>query len=245
MTITTPYFLSAHSFCCELEDGAIILELATGAYVGVHAEYLPDLRISICNWPNPHGVDPGATCTITAASEKLIGELLARRILTTLPTPRRSCLTQTPSGALTITDLALSRKRIPIRHIAHFAAAFLRAVMRRKDRDLALLLDWLEQRQRAIARDATPGASNDAHGLLASFLRLRIWFYTADRRCLFDSLVLAIFLTRQMVPCTFVIGISTKPFLAHSWLQIGEFVLNDTSEHVQMFTPILAIGENN
>jgi hypothetical protein len=61
---------------------------------------------------------------------------------------------------------------------------------------------------------------------------------------MFDSLVLAVFLTRHMIPCTFVIGVSVKPFLAHSWVQIGELVLNDTAEHVQTFTPILAIGGN-
>ena len=77
---------------------------------------------------------------------------------------------------------------------------------------------------------------------LASFLWLRTWCYTAQRRCLFDSLVLSVYLTRGMVPCTFVIGVATKPFLAHSWVQIGEHVLNDTAEHTQDFKPILSIG---
>jgi hypothetical protein len=45
-----------------------------------------------------------------------------------------------------------------------------------------------------------------------------------------------------MVPCTFVIGVATKPFLAHSWVQLGEYVLNDTTERVQDFMPILSIG---
>jgi hypothetical protein len=77
---------------------------------------------------------------------------------------------------------------------------------------------------------------------LASFLWLRTWCYTAQRRCLFDSLVLSIYLTRGMVPCTFVIGVANKPFLAHAWVQIGESVLNDTAEHVHNFKPILSIG---
>jgi hypothetical protein len=45
-----------------------------------------------------------------------------------------------------------------------------------------------------------------------------------------------------MVPCTFAIGVATKPFLAHAWVQIGESVLNDTAEHVQDFKPLLSIG---
>jgi hypothetical protein len=40
-----------------------------------------------------------------------------------------------------------------------------------------------------------------------------------------------------------LIGVSTKPFLAHAWVQMSELVLNDTAEHVQTFTPLLAIGK--
>src|SRR5258708_36263188 len=102
MAVLPPYFLSAHSYCCELEDGAIILELVTGAYVGVHAEHLADLRICVRNWPNSREADPDVTPEICAASERLIGALLARGILTTSPTSRRSSHIPVPSAALTI-----------------------------------------------------------------------------------------------------------------------------------------------
>jgi hypothetical protein len=117
--------------------------------------------------------------------------------------------------------------------------------LRHHDDQLALLLGWLSQRQRLICHDRRGATLDDVQKLLVSFFKLRIWFYTADRHCLFDSLVLAVFLTRNGFPCTFVIGVSTKPFLAHSWVQIGDFVLNDTAEHVQTFTPILAVGESD
>lgn len=240
------YYLSAHSFCCELEDGAIILELATGAYVGVHAEYLPDLRVVIRNWPNSAQADFGvAYTTTTAVTDKLIADLLARGILTTSPANRRSRHPAPPSAALTITDAALSKRWIPLRHLAQFLTALFCVAMRHRDKKLAAQLDWFEQRQRSIRTGRSPAISCDVSKLLASFVRLRIWLYTAERRCLFDSLVLALFLTRELVPCSFVIGVSTKPFLAHSWVQIGELVINDTVEHVQMFTPILALGESD
>ena len=131
-----------------------------------------------------------------------------------------------------------------MKHLAQFLTALLCVAMRHKDRKLAAQLDWFERRQRSLRTEGSSAISYDVSKLLGSFIRLRIWLYTAERRCLFDSLVLALFLTRQMIPCTFVIGVSTKPFLAHSWVQIGELVLNDTVEHVQMFTPILALGES-
>jgi hypothetical protein len=122
--------------------------------------------------------------------------------------------------------------------------ALLAVTTRHQDKRLAPLLGWLHHRQSAVRRHGNSVTYKEIMRLLASFFRLRIWFYTADRRCLFDSLVLSNFLSRKQIPCTFVIGVSTKPFRAHSWVQMGAVVLNDTAEHVQTFTPILAIGES-
>jgi len=237
------YFLGVHAYCRELDDGAIILELATGTYIGIHAESVPDLRIVIRNWPNSQAIDRGVTRTRSTASEKLIADLLSRGILTTSPTPERSLTTTSPLRTLTITASA-ARRLAPVMYIPQFAMALLAVTARHQDKRLARLLDWLHQRQSAVRRHGNSVTYAKVMRLLASFFRLRIWFYTADRRCLFDSLVLANFLSRRKVPCTFVIGVSTKPFLAHSWVQIDAVVLNDTAEHVQTFTPILAIGES-
>jgi Transglutaminase-like superfamily len=239
------YFLSENSYCCEFDDGAIILELGTGTYVGVHAESLPELRSRTKNWPNSSDIDRGAPFTGGATSENLIAHLLARGILTTSPTPERSFATITAREALSITGSEAARKRWPIIQIPRFVNSLLTVATHHKDKKLASLLDWLRRRQSSIRAQGHSVTIDDVRKLLVTFLRLRIWFYTADRRCLFDSLVLATFLTKKKIPCTFVIGVSTKPFLAHSWVQVGTSVLNDTAEHVQMFTPILVIDENS
>jgi hypothetical protein len=249
VTARRTYFLSAHSYCCELEDGAIILELATGVYVGIHAEYLPHLRIRIPNWPDSHGSDQVATdqvatdATITE-SESLISSLVDRGILTTSPVPKRWSTPPTPVAAMT-TGSAIECSGTPAKHLMQFMMSLWTVSLRHRDDQVASLVGLLSRRQRLIRRVQRSASLDDAKKILAAFLRLRIWFYTADRRCLFDSLVLALFLSRKKIPCTFVIGVSTKPFLAHAWVQIGEFVLNDTAEHVQTFTPILAVGESN
>lgn len=38
-----------------------------------------------------------------------------------------------------------------------------------------------------------------------------------------------------------VIGVKRDPFAAHCWVQDGQTVLNDRTEHVRIFTPILVI----
>lgn len=77
--------------------------------------------------------------------------------------------------------------------------------------------------------------------LAAEFRVLRPWLYTARDRCLLDSLVLASYLHRLGVDPTFVIGVRTKPFAAHAWVQVGNYVVDDSPENVSGYTPILAI----
>jgi hypothetical protein len=133
------------------------------------------------------------------------------------------------------------RRNVPIRHQAIFIVALLRVlVMRRKDR-LEPITNWIRRRQNIVKGRAPPDMERITY-LLSSFERLRIWFYTANKYCLLDSLVLSVFLSLAREPCSFVIAVSTKPFLAHSWVQVDRAVLNDTVEHVQTFHPLMVIG---
>ncbi len=245
MPAQTIYFLSEESYCCEFDDGAVILHLGAGTYVGVHAENLPELRIRTQNWPNSSEIDRAAVTAGGAASEDLISLLLFRGILTTASTPKRSLITNSARETFVNSGPQLIQKSRVITQLPRFVSSLLTVAIRHKDKKLASLLYWLRRRQSLIRTRGHSVTPAEVRKLLASFFCLRIWFYTADRRCLFDSLVLAMFLSKKKVPCTFMIGVSTKPFLAHSWVQVGAFVLNDDAEHVQMFTPILAIGENS
>lgn len=237
------YYLSERAHCCEFDDGAIILDMGAVAYLGIDAEHLPNLRACVRNWPNFRQNASAATRTDSAAFNELVAGLLARGLLTTTPTKANSSEIECPTKAFTGTDWATTPRRIPFGHILHFCAALLWVLPRRRAGRLASLLRWIRCHQSAIHGDQQSFNGHMGGDLLGSFFRLRIWFYTAYRHCLLDSLVLSVFLTKRMVPCTLVIGVSTKPFAAHAWVQIGERVLNDTVEHVQTFTPIFAVGD--
>lgn len=56
--------------------------------------------------------------------------------------------------------------------------------------------------------------------------------------CLLDSLALAIFLARRHIHSTVVFGVTCTPFSAHSWVQVGDMVLNDTVGNANSYTPI-------
>ena len=234
-------FLSAHAYVCEFDDGAIILDLCSDTYLGIDALHLRNLRARIENWPESGRSDQAADCPSISGSDSLIADLLARGILTASPTSRQLSTVITPTTALTVASAEGASRRIPRKHVAQFSIALLMVVVCLRRARLLSLLEWIRRHQLSIHRGNTATLRKTAERL-ASFLWLRTWFYTAQRRCLFDSLVLSVYLTREMVPCTLVIGVATKPFLAHAWVQIKESVLNDTAEHVQTFKPIFGAG---
>jgi hypothetical protein len=240
------YFLAAHSYCCELKDGAIILELTTGSYVGVQADYLEDLRSRVRNWPVRKATDRGGTRASAKDCETAVAVLLAKGILTTTPTAKRTPALCAPAATFASRAvLATGTGVSPIYQLPDFVRSLLTVWLRHHDKRLEALIELLSRRQQRLRRCQQPMPPEEVKRRLASFLRLRVWFYTSDQHCLFDSLVLAVFLTKKMVPCTFVIGVSTKPFQAHSWVQFDDIVLNDTAENVQTFTPILTVGSTS
>src|SRR5258708_3033715 len=85
------------------------------------------------------------------------------------------------------------------------------------------------------------GTPEEVFALARTFLRLRPLFYTAKNACLFDSLTMTDFILQFGLSPTFVIGVTTKPFGAHAWVQFEDSVLNDSLDNVQPHTPVFSI----
>lgn len=63
-------------------------------------------------------------------------------------------------------------------------------------------------------------------------------FRSPANRCLSRSLAMARRLAELRCDAVFVIGVRAQPFTAHSWVQSGGIVLNDTPDEVSRYTPI-------
>jgi hypothetical protein len=239
-TTASPLFLSEHVRCCEFRDGAVILDLDRNDYLGIDAEQLYSLQSRVENWPRSSQGGGEVSPKNVSTSATLISDLLARGILTTVQTVKPSTLLGMPETALIVADVKYLRRRVPIGHVVSFVSAVVFVALRLRKNGLPPLLRWLRRHQSTIEHGHAATSKKAQQGL-ASFLWLRTWFYTAQRRCLFDSLVMSIYLTKRHVACTFVIGVTTKPFLAHAWVQIDGAVLNDTVEHAQEFRAILNV----
>lgn len=98
--------------------------------------------------------------------------------------------------------------------------------------------------KRRIDKD-TPSVSadkNQTNDVVAAFFLLRSCCYTVRNKCLFDSFVLAHFLSSYRIYPMFVVGVDESPFRAHAWVQLDGVALNSDAEYTKAFTPILAIG---
>jgi len=77
--------------------------------------------------------------------------------------------------------------------------------------------------------------------LVCLFRRLRPLAFTAKDQCLFHALALVRFLAFYSVFPVWVVGVRTRPWAAHSWVQQGTLLLDSNPEHVCEYTPILSV----
>jgi len=76
--------------------------------------------------------------------------------------------------------------------------------------------------------------------ICSSFDRAQTLINSHDT-CLLRSIALMLRLSRNRIPAELVIGVALMPFVAHAWVQQGEYVLNDDPDFTRTFAPILRI----
>ena len=76
---------------------------------------------------------------------------------------------------------------------------------------------------------------------MTAYFILRQNFFSVVDACLRDSMTVVEFLARYDMYPKWVFGVTMNPFTAHSWVQAGSIVINDSVDHVNRFTPILTI----
>lgn len=65
-----------------------------------------------------------------------------------------------------------------------------------------------------------------------------------NKQCLHISLMLYIILVRHGYNPEFIIGVSTRPFMSHAWIEVDNKVVNDHCSIKNIYVPILRIGGN-
>ena len=234
--------LALHVRACESDGQVILLDLRHNRYLGVGASTAKALAEHVEGWPARS--DRTDSSPRSATIGDLTRRLVSRGLLTETPFCTASYRLPDPTveeatASLDLEDASTDRT-IGARQLAHFLKSAAVAAWWMRCRSLHSITIAV-----ATRRERLKGRSSDSLEAMrrgtAAYEKLRPFVFTAQERCLHDSLALVGFLATEGALPRWVIGVKTGPFGAHSWVQSGETVLNDQHEYVRRFRPILVV----
>lgn len=228
-------FLRRSVFVRVLRGQAFLLDVHRDEYLCFANS--PILVASVVGWP----ADTAGATDQQGGDESIIESMLTERLLTTdahsgrsAAPPDLSCVGDDWSDHWRATTTEMMSP-----YVGQFLLAFLETTLSWRLLPLECRLARLQRHTNKHAAVEQDSASVER--LTGIFLRLRAWTYTAHDRCMFDSMVLANFLHRCGHSARFVVGVSGQPFAAHSWVQLGEYALNELDSRARRYAPILVV----
>jgi hypothetical protein len=236
------YVLAHDVYVCKLDDAAVFLDLRSNQYFAVPPESIATLDEMVEGFCTLGAAAPQLHSS-ESSTESTIASLVSRGILTEsrdagVPVRRA---TIRASQAIAPGQRSNAVRAIHGSHLANFICALCDALFHVHLNRLKPLLDRIRVLQAQSGEACGRPRLDTVLELLEVFRRLRTFFYTAKDFCLIDALTLALFLHKYEQAPTFVIGIRTKPFVAHAWVQVGDCIVDDRLEASQGFIPILIV----
>jgi hypothetical protein len=246
--VLTSYSTPPHVSWCVTADGIVFLDLKRDQYIGVGLQALeslaslfPELRSgtdsSFCGRACERGDENGG--------KAIVDELVEQGILTA------SLLSaQRGSGKAALSEYVEDRlfdafkhptPAIRVVHVRRAISAWITAAVSLRTQPLERIVSQMKEKKRRVEAVGVHRSREEARELLGVFFQLRPLLYASRDRCLFDSLVLMRFLLSQGIVPTLYFGVRTRPFAAHSWLQLGCYTLNTAPEGARSYSPILII----
>lgn len=244
-----PHFsLSADVYACATSDHGVLLDLRRDEYVALGPRetrllgviLAQDLRMEISRFESEGRVQE---------CKEFADELLSRRLIVPCHHPKAMTTAATlhaPTCALLETALlhTLSHDHsAPTLRFVDVWEAFLAYIRARR----ALRFTGLYRTTLRLARRRRRCCGTEHYDFESlreatqAYLLARPYVFSWRERCLLDSLALIEFLAMRDLFPMMVIGVSTKPFASHCWVQAGVAVLNDAPAHVSQFQPIFAV----
>ena len=232
------YELPEHVYACRTDDGVIFLDAKRDRYFGLGGAGVLALPQFVSNWPGRDtGGRNGSEMEVPRAEVDRVADGLIQRGLLCRSRnespPRRTCV---PPLSVDLPKSVLeARRSLRTVDLIYFATACVRALWLIK----RLPLETIASRVTAARRNEGPLELVEVFGLVQVFRRLRRLFFSEKDRCLLSALALVLFLRHYGHFPLFVIGVKTRPFAAHSWVQQGELLLEGDPASICHFVPIL------
>jgi len=240
--MSASYFLSPHVHVCVAGKQVVLLDLERDKYLSL--AYAHPIGRWVRGWPAPASVAPAAgeeSTSAGSAANGLLAKMISQGLLVTDPALGKEAspvVAQSPRLAMIEYDLRVRPRTTPAQ-LWRLFKAYAAAKWSLKYRPIKQVVRLAGLRKKHAQQAISDAAA--VRPLVMAFVRLRPLFYTAREACLLDSLTLINFLAGYGVFPQWIFGVKTDPFSAHCWVQHGDFVFNDTPDHVRGFSPILVV----
>jgi hypothetical protein len=249
------YAIAPDVYVCATADGSVILDLNRDKYLGIGREQTELLAMAVPGWPLPiwkrlpesqcrtRMLDPDAdaVCRGLVAEGLLIHSVVDDRLVAARDGVGDGRMRRDMRGEWTsVGDEMEIRSAVGFRDVVNFAAAFVWARCSLAWRPIIATVTAVKIRK-AVANLELDWNPQRVAGLIDVFRTLRPYVFAPEGRCLLHALTLVRFLSHYGFYPEWVIGVSTQPWGAHSWVQWDRFLLDTNPEKVCGFTPILAV----
>jgi Transglutaminase-like superfamily len=241
------YGISPHVHVCVTSEGSVLLDLKRDKYLGIGREETEILALVVQGWPRPlwTATLEGAAVLVKARAAELCGWMLEGGLLTRRegsgPVPLGiGCRRDMQSDWISVGDEVEVNGAVTWRHCMRFSRAYLWARSSLAWRPFLAIVEEVQGRK-AGASLTKPWHLSQVAGLVSVFRRLRPFWFAAEGRCLLHALTLIRFLNNHEFYPEWVIGVTTQPWGAHSWVQWGDYLLDTNPEKVCAYTPILVV----
>jgi hypothetical protein len=236
------FWMPRHTRVCVTATGAVLLDLKRNRYFGLGYREARSLSALAANWSTSsthsgHALEPMQPEDAARLADALVKAGFLTPVAPAEPGPSFVSIDSTAA----LTSVGYELAAAPHLHLHHIVA-FLRAGIWAKravnSRLLYSIASEIAESKAGITHDIDLQQTVE---LVCVFRRLRPYAFAAKDQCLFHALALLKFLSHYNIFPTWVIAVRPTPWAAHSWLQLGTFVLDCNPEEIAGYTPILAI----
>jgi hypothetical protein len=233
--------VSPHVYFCSIDTRIVFLDLRNDKYLCLSKDDSKAINglLNCCRTlARAPAIDPAHSIHENSA---IIDALIKSGLIDQM-TPRvarRRTQIPLPSVGM-MDDCDPSACRPHLMHVSSFFAAAVIASASLKHRSIESIVHGIRKRRLERAGPDNKVDLRTVSRLFAMFKGLRP-YYPRPYLCLFDSLALLHFLARYDQFPSWVFGVKLQPFAAHCWVQADSMAINDLTDYVRRYTPIMCV----
>jgi Transglutaminase-like superfamily len=242
------YGIPAHVHMCVTAEGSVLLDLKRDKYFGIGRVETEILATVVQGWPRPswESIRERNPEWIGAQANELCLSMLESGLLIrtqggVMGSGAVACRRDMKGDWISVGDELEVHREVTWRHCADFVAAYLWARCSLAWQPFLATVEGVRARKTHRTLEKQPPQVLQVAGTVDVFRRLRPLLFPAEGRCLLHALTLIRFLSKYEFYPEWVIGVTTQPWGAHSWVQWGNYLLDTNPEKVCAYTPILVV----